>query len=180
MTPRHVVSAHPAPLPRRRRIDMDLDRAANRLERASTAVPDVLAHLSEQLRYATFGASDSEAGRISGGSMSDPTYDAMHRRAPVQAYIDDVQAKRAAIGKAIDALDDACRKALGYRVALTEDTPRCDGGDPSTWGHPTCGQYVEHFARADGSTGFRSEMLCARHRKRKERYERGLEPEEAA
>lgn len=179
-TPRRITSAHPAPLPPRRRIDMDLDRASTRLDRASRTVPDVLAHLTEQLRYATYGATDTDTGRISGGNTSDPTYNAMHRRAPVQAFIDDVQAKRAAIGKAIDDLDDACRKALGYRVALSEDTPRCDGGDPSTWGHPTCGQYVEHFMRADESIGFRSEMLCARHRKRKERYERGLEPEEAA
>lgn len=164
----------------RQRVDHELDRASRRLLRASTIVPEVLVHLNEQLTYATFGASDSEAGRTSGGDTSDPTYQAMSRRNPVLARISHVHQMREAVGRAIDELDDACRNALGFRLAESHDTPTCDGGDPSTWGHAECGQYVEHFTRADGSTGFRSELLCARHRKRKQRYEAGMEAEEAA
>lgn len=163
-----------------RRVDHELDRAAWRLQRASNTVPEVLVHLQEQLLFATFGASDSEAGRVAGGDMSDPTYQAMSRRDPVVALERRVYAARKAISDAIDELDDACRAALGMRVAQAEQTPTCDGGDPSSWGDPTCGQYVEHYTREDGSTGFRAEGLCARHRKRRQRYLSGLEPEEAA
>ena len=88
----------------RQRIDHDLDRAAWRLQRASTTVPEVQAHLQEQLLFATYGASDSEAGRVGGGETSDPTVAAMFRRQPVQQLQTRVQAARKAISDAIDEL----------------------------------------------------------------------------
>lgn len=166
---------------RKTRIDHDLDRMAYRLARASTTLPAVIDHLNEQLMYATYGTSDSDSGRTSGGDTSDPTVAAVFRRDPLTNLKLDVIARRKAVGDAIDALDDVCRTALGYRRAEAEATPTCAGGDPSTWGTAGgCGRYVEHFERADGTVGFRHEMLCAMHRKRKERHERGLTPEPEA
>lgn len=154
----------------RRRTDPELDRQSWRLSRAATTLPTVLEHIAEQLAHTT--NSSSGDGNRPVNHISDPTGQAALQRHHTTLRRDSILEARRRVGIAIDLLDEACRNALGATPHPAADEPRCNGGDPSTWGDPECGELVEHYTRNDGTTAYRSSSLCVKHRKRRERWER--------
>jgi hypothetical protein len=185
-----------------------LETHSDRLYRASDIVPQVLDHLSEQrAQTSAVKASVTDGSITSTGDPTDPTGDIVCTLERFDAPRRDIFALIDDIGRLIDRLDDACRKALGIRStgAVTDDTPAVDkplciddeyvaghwagerrDGDGKVvhigvWVEPQwvrCGRNAEHFVRADGTVGFRNPPRCAMHRKRAERAQRGLPPEE--
>lgn len=163
--------------PRNRR----LDGLSWRIDRAADIVPTVLQHISEQ--NALIGPLKAAGGaqRGSVGVYSDPTLAAVlalsggdqHRRT-----IDDAIAT---LEVCVNMLDQACRDALAYHatpaavnVPNAVLVPQCIGEVEVQGQLVRCSRFVEDYIRGDGSVGYREGNLCAMHRKRAEREQRGV------
>jgi hypothetical protein len=159
-----------------------LHTVSDRLYRASENVMAALDHLDRQRGLVpSIVSSRTDSASSSRSGHSDRTTATVIR-------LDSIDYGRRTILDAIataetvaDLIDQAVRDA--YRITAlndppvedgpnTDDRPICRGGPPDTWGDAICGAHVEHFLRDDGTVGFRSEGLCAKHRTAKRRWER--------
>lgn len=163
----------------------DLDTLAHRIDRAATTVPEVIDHLNEQRALVpALAASSTNAG--SSGDHSDPTLRTLLALDRIEGHRRTIHDAIATLGVCVDMLDDACRAALGYRTPDAApqpepDKPLCIASKNDLWawteaeldeGRGLCHRNAESYRREDGTVGYRAEMLCPMHRKRKERSER--------
>lgn len=162
------------------RRNRDADALSFRLERAATRIPEVFAHLDEQ-RAMAMQSSGSGGGGRQPGTYSDPT-------AGMVAKLDAIELQRrtildalASIGVGVNILDEACRDALGVRAQPAEQSapapaadaePKCGGGDPSTWGDPTCGQIADWRITDSGHVSYNRDGLCPRHVAKRDEWRR--------
>jgi hypothetical protein len=154
-----------------------LDTISDRLYRASTNTTAAYEFLNEQRSHIPTLAASNTDGGTRGSGHSDPTLRTVTRLAAIEEKRQAIRDMIATLELGTDLLDEAIRDA--YRISTetsmegpaTDDRPLCRGGQPDTWGDPTCGAHVEHFIRDDGSIGFRTEGLCAKHRSAKRRWE---------
>lgn len=147
------------------------DRLARRLDRAAGIIPDVLAHLNElRANITTLTTPTNEHTSRSG--HSDPTARTTLQLDAINLHQRAIDDQVHCVEVAINLLEEACRDGLGYRAPRAANSePLCGGGDPSTWGDPTCGDIVESAQRQYG-VWYHPSGLCPAHRKRKERWER--------
>jgi hypothetical protein len=165
--------------PRRNR---RLDTVSDRVYRASVNTEAAFEHLNTQRSLVGTGGTGQQERRSIGGH-SDPTLRLVQQLDGINYRRTAIDDQIVCIEKAMDLLDEAIRDAWKARALrddvdeapATDDRPLCRGGQPDTWGDPTCGAHVEHFRRDDGTIGFRSEGLCSKHRSAKRRWEQNQE-----
>lgn len=167
----------------RRRRNQTLDALAHRIDRAADIVPDVLAGLDEQRTH--INALRAAVGGTGSSDVSDPTLRTVIALDGIEYKRQAIKDAIATLGVCVDMLDNVCRDALGRSLPEELDAPRCSAEvlDPADAAWPLrhqCTRYVEHFTRADGTIGYRSEGLCAMHRRRADRAAKGLTEEDAA
>jgi hypothetical protein len=156
-----------------------LDTISDRIYRASVNSQAAFGFLNEQRSQIPSLAASNTDGGTRGSGHSDPTLRTTVRLLAIGDKRQAIDDMIATLELGTDLLDEAIRDA--YRIGTdgaqtegptTDDRPLCRGGQPDTWGDPDCGRHVEHYTRSDGTMAFRSEMLCATHRKRKMAWER--------
>lgn len=164
------------------RPNRQLDTLSDRLRRAAAQTTAALEHLAVQRAHTPLlSASVTDSGPSSHGDHPDPTLRLVLQLDAIDYHRTAIHDAIHTLGVATDNLDEALRNAQAFRGihdttpnAPSEQHPLCSGGRPDLpWGDPQCGELVEYYHRADGSYAYRSDYLCAKHRKRKERYERG-------
>ena len=152
---------------------------AGRLARAATTIPSILDHLDEQRGNITTLSAPTGGGG-SKGDHSDPVLRTVMALDGVNIHRRAIADQVYCVNVAINLLEQACADALGYRAGRRKGErpegaavaePLCGGGDPSTWGDPTCGELVESALRQYG-IWYHPSGLCVNHRRRRERYER--------
>lgn len=143
-------------------IDRRLDRIAQRIDTAARMKPAVDRHIMQQLDECDTQATN-ETGISAKGTFNDPVMNAVMRRGHVINASNAIDAAVVALEHAEAQLSAALR-AVKVPAVKADHEPRC------WWAQ--CGELVEHYTRSDGSTGFRTSGLCARHRKQREREER--------
>lgn len=99
-----------------------LDNLAHRLDRAATIVPDVLDHLDEQrANTPVLAAQDTSRGYQSSGGISDPTLRTVTHLDQIEYKRQEIRDNIATLELAVRLLEQACRRALSFRVA--DDQP---------------------------------------------------------
>lgn len=152
-----------------KRRNRDADNLSFRLDKAADWIPEIRQHLDEQ-RWLAATSSGHGEGR-QGGTHSDPTGRAVTTLDGIERYWDAVTRALLDVGEKVDALDDACRAALGVRAHRAERStteprpsdgePKCQGGD-EPWGDDTCGALL-HWDVVDGHVSYEPSGLCPRH-----------------
>lgn len=154
------------------RTDNDLEIIAHRASNAAKIIPNIVDDLA--YRLATIDDRNyPESGQVRHiGDPKDPTGASAVKRSTVKAHTRRIRDAKKRLAAAMDDLDQTCRDALGRKLIDPTTEPVCQGGDPSNWGDPTCGELVELRRRPDGSTFYDPDGLCCDHRLRKEAFER--------
>jgi hypothetical protein len=155
-------------------IDRRLERLADRIHQAARIKPNVDKALAERLAHCDT-TTHNETG-ITTGELNDPVIRRVLARSDIMNRATNITNAVDAVEQALNQLDTALRAGYRHTPPPTNDHPTCDGGDPSTWGDPTCGEYCEHYRRGDNSIGYRD--LCSKHRKRRTMWERDNVPHE--
>jgi hypothetical protein len=155
--------------PRNRR----LDGLSWRIDRAADIVPTVLQHVAEQNALIGTCSAPGSTERRGVGGYSDPTLRTVLALDHGDQYRRAIDDAIATLEVCVNMLDEACRTALGYRAqgnakvddapALPE-SPRCTRDVTVDGVTRRCDDEVEWWRRADGTIGYLSTGICARHR----------------
>lgn len=151
------------------RRNRDADNLSTRLDRAADVIPSVEDHLNEQRALVGGITSRSDGGRQR-GTHSDPTGSALAKLADLDIKRQAIVDALGSINVGVRLLEEACADALRTRARPAERSepsagePTCAGGDPSTWGDPTCGELVNWTLGDNGHVSHDRDKLCLRHR----------------
>lgn len=153
------------------RRNRDADILQRRLDRAADVIEAVYDHLDEQRAIATYAGSGD--GTRQRGTHADPTLQAVAKLDALDGRRREITDALASINVGVNLLEKACADALRSRASRADQTdperssdgePKCEGGDPSTWGDPGCGQLVYWELGDSGHVSYDRDGLCARHR----------------
>lgn len=149
--------------------DRRIDRVIEHLDIATRVKPGFDLDVANDLAVCDIPQAN-ETGISGQGTINDPVVAQVLARSHVLDRSNRVDAL-------VSALEGTARELVAElnrgkrRTPAAQGEPLCSGGDPSTWGDPTCGRVVDHFTRDDGTIGYRADGLCGMHRVRKHRHE---------
>lgn len=152
----------------RHRTDPQLTKISHRANTAAHILPGIQTHLANQLAH-TDTNTTNETG-ITSNTINDPVITQVLARAHITDHQTRIKQIIDRIETSLNELDAAFTRAQHGQPKPTHTIPTCPGGDPSTWGDPTCSDLVEYSIRSDGTRYERD--LCPTHRKRRERHQR--------
>ena len=153
----------------KRNTDRRLNRIIHHLDIATKTKPRFDHDAANDLAWLDTNQTN-ETGIIAQGIISDPVAAQVIARSRIINRTNDID-------QIIRRLESDARNLVAKlnagqpRTPAAQNEPLCTGGDPSTWGDPTCGELVDSFQRDDGTTSYRNDGLCARHRVRKHRHD---------
>ncbi len=155
-----------------RHTDRRIDRVIAGLEIAARAKPAYDQDIFNDLAYPDDRPRENETGIVAKGGTSDPTGEAATNPTRFAAFersnrVEVMMLRLESLTKEL--VREVNRGSSKTPAAQNE--PLCAGGDPSTWGDPTCGEIVRSEERAYG-TWYHPSELCDRHLKAKQRHER--------
>ena len=148
--------------------DNELRKLAKDLHTIATWKHQAEQHILNQLAHPDPNPPD-ETGITTKNRINDPTAHQALQRTHITNQQHAINTAMATLQRGRHDLMKAITNAIPRQPT---NSPLCNGGDPSTWGDPTCNELVGSFQRGDGTTGVRSDGLCDRHRMRKHRWEK--------
>lgn len=149
--------------------DRRINRIIDHLDIATKAKPGFDHDAANDLAWLDTNQAN-ETGISGQGTISDPVAAQVMARAGVidrSNKVEQVVARLEGDSRLLVALLNAGQR----RTPAAQDEPLCAGGDPSTWGDPTCGDIVRSEQRQYG-TWYDPSGLCNKHRLRRDRHER--------